>query len=119
MIFSKFLPFYIMRYEKNLDDIAFSEERREANERAHAEGMQQGLQEGMQQGLQEGLQQGLQQGLEQGLQAQRQTLVKNIENAMRNFRIDLETACKGLGTTVEEYQAAKEELKTDAQKINK
>lgn len=174
-----FLPFYIMRYEKDLDDIASSEERREAllgeievilerlehalctepnvyqdllmlmhkvadyllreheefkeevgavmggkvlplpsdawreaNERAHAEGLQQGLQEGLQQGLQEGLQEGLQ----QGLQGQHQILVRSIENAMQNFRIDLETACKGLGTTVGEYQAAKEALKVSVRR---
>ncbi len=28
-----------------------------------------------------------------------------------NFKIDLKTACEGLGTTVEEYQKAKERIK--------
>ena len=64
----------------------------EASERVHAEGLQQGSQ--------------------QGLQAQHQMLVKNIENAMQNLHIDLETACKGLGTIVEEYEAAKGALQT-------
>lgn len=34
-------------------------------------------------------------------------LVQSVEAAMRNFNIDLEAACEGLGTTVEAYQRAK------------
>ncbi|MBQ7944117.1 MAG: Rpn family recombination-promoting nuclease/putative transposase [Lachnospiraceae bacterium] len=34
-------------------------------------------------------------------------LVQSVEAIMRNFNIDLETACKGNDTTVEEYQKAK------------
>ena len=35
------------------------------------------------------------------------TLAKNVEAAMRNFHISLKEACEGLGTTVEEYEKAK------------
>ena len=34
-------------------------------------------------------------------------LIKSVEAAMEHFRVDLQTACAGLGTTVEEYQKAK------------
>ena len=47
-------------------------------------------------------------GLEKGLKQAASNLIKNVESAMKNFSIDLEKACEGLGTTVEEYQAAKE-----------
>lgn len=46
-------------------------------------------------------------GIEQG-NAQR--LIKSIEANMRNFKIDLETACEGNDITVEEYWKAKELL---------
>lgn len=36
-----------------------------------------------------------------------QTLVRNIEAAMKNFGISLEKACAGLDVTVEEYRRAK------------
>ena len=48
---------------------------------------------------------GLKQGIEQGMA---KSLVKNVESAMKNFGIDLQRACEGLGTTVEEYEQAKE-----------
>ncbi|MGN0365337.1 MAG: hypothetical protein ACI4E5_05280, partial [Suilimivivens sp.] len=35
-------------------------------------------------------------------------LVKSVESAMENFKIDLRRACEGIGTTVEEYRKAKE-----------
>ena len=47
-------------------------------------------------------------GIEKG---KAETLVKSVESAMKNFDIDLQKACEGLGTTVEEYQAAKEQKK--------
>ncbi|MBD5393325.1 MAG: Rpn family recombination-promoting nuclease/putative transposase [Lachnospiraceae bacterium] len=62
---------------------------------------------GLQQGIEQGLQQGLQQGIEQGIS---ETLVKNVESAMKNFGIDLQKACKGLGTTIEEYDNAKKKI---------
>lgn len=52
-----------------------------------------------------GIERGIEKGIEQG-SAQR--LVKSIEANMRNFKIDLETACKGNDITVEEYWTAKE-----------
>ena len=51
---------------------------------------------------------GIQRGIEQG---HAEALVKSVESAMKNFGIDLQKACEGLGTTVEEYQAAKEQKK--------
>lgn len=38
------------------------------------------------------------------------TLVSNIENAVQNFKISLEDACMGLGTTVDNYERAKQLL---------
>lgn len=38
------------------------------------------------------------------------TLIKNVEAAMKNFGINLENACAGLGTTVEEYGNAKTKI---------
>ena len=35
------------------------------------------------------------------------TLAKSVEAVMRNFHISLKEACEGLGTTVEEYEKAK------------
>ena len=37
-----------------------------------------------------------------------ETLVKSVEIVMKNFGIDLQKACEGIGTTVEEYHRAKE-----------
>ena len=37
-----------------------------------------------------------------------ETLIKNVETLMRNFDIDLQKACEGLGISVEEYKSAKE-----------
>ena len=51
---------------------------------------------------------GIQRGIEQG---HAEALVKSVESAMKNLGIDLQKACEGLGTTVEEYQAAKEQKK--------
>lgn len=57
--------------------------------------------------LETGIQIGEAKGREEGTA---QTLIKNIESAMRNFGIDLQKACEGLGTTVEEYEAAKKKI---------
>ena len=38
------------------------------------------------------------------------TLVKSVEAAMKNFNIDLQQACTGLGTSVEEYEKAKKQV---------
>ena len=52
----------------------------------------------------EGLEDGIKEGEKVGVL---KTLVKNVEAAMRNFHISLKEACEGLGTTVEEYEKAK------------
>lgn len=48
-------------------------------------------------------------GLELGIA---RNLIKTVESAMKNLGTNLEKACEILGTTVEEYQAAKEKLST-------
>ena len=35
------------------------------------------------------------------------TLVDSVDNAIKNFRLDVKTACEGLGITVEMYENAK------------
>ncbi|MDE7259594.1 MAG: Rpn family recombination-promoting nuclease/putative transposase [Lachnospiraceae bacterium] len=57
-------------------------------------------------GLAQGIEQGIQRGTEIG---SRRTLIRNVESAMKNFNIDLQQACEGLGTSVEEYERAKEQ----------
>lgn len=37
-------------------------------------------------------------------------LVKSVNTVMRNLKMDLEKACESIGTTVEEYEKAKEEI---------
>lgn len=41
-----------------------------------------------------------------------QTLIKNVEAVRKNFKIDLRAACEGLGITVEEYEKAKEQIRS-------
>ena len=38
-------------------------------------------------------------------------LVQNVEAAMKNFHLDLRTACEGLGSSLKEYERAKKLLK--------
>ena len=52
---------------------------------------------------------GIQRGEELG---EARNLIKNIESAMKSLSIDLQKACEILGTTVEEYQAAKKKFAT-------
>ncbi|MBO5474522.1 MAG: hypothetical protein J6A08_12185 [Lachnospiraceae bacterium] len=48
-------------------------------------------------------------GKEEGKEEEHAKMViAMVNSAMENFQIDLETACKGLGITVEEYRSAKE-----------
>ena len=61
-------------------------------------------------GLRKGMEKGIEEGLERGQRETARTLLSNVDNAMENFHVDLESACKGLGTTVEAYRAAKELL---------
>lgn len=54
---------------------------------------------------------GMAKGKELGLEEGRlKTLIKYVESAMKNFNIDLQQACEGLGTTVEEYEKAKQKV---------
>lgn len=57
--------------------------------------------------LEIGIEHGKELGLEQGTL---KTLVKNVESAMKNFNIDLPSACKGLEISVEEYEEAKRQI---------
>ncbi len=65
------------------------------------------LEIGLKQGIEQGLEQGIEQGIERGMA---KSLIKNVESAMRSFNVDLQRACEGLGTTLEEYEAAKEKI---------
>lgn len=52
---------------------------------------------------------GIARGKELGLEEGRlKNLAENVEAAMKNFNIDLQKACEGLGTSVEEYEKAKQ-----------
>lgn len=57
-----------------------------------------------------GIRKGMEQGLERGQKETARILLSNVEHAMESFHVDLERACEGLGTTVDDYQAAKELL---------
>lgn len=61
-------------------------------------------------GLRKGIEKGIEEGLERGRKEAARTLLSNVEHAMESFHVDLESACKGLGTTMEAYRAAKELL---------
>ena len=59
-------------------------------------------------GREEGLRQGIEKGIEQGIKHEHgRMVVEVVDSAMTNFHVDLETACKGLDITVEEYYIAK------------
>ena len=74
-------------------------------------GLAQGRKMGIEQGRVEGIEQGRTEGIEQGLeQGRANTLIKNVEAAMKNFGIDLQRACEGLGASVEEYESAKKQI---------
>ena len=60
-------------------------------------------------GREEGLKQGIEKGIEQGIKHEHgRMVVEVVDSAMTNFHVDLETACEGLGITVEEYNKAKQ-----------
>ncbi|MCI6715201.1 MAG: hypothetical protein MR523_09710 [Lachnospiraceae bacterium] len=60
-------------------------------------------------GREEGLRQGIEKGIEQGIKHEHgRMVVEVVDSAMTNFHVDLETACEGLGITVEEYNKAKQ-----------
>lgn len=56
-------------------------------------------------GLEKGMERGIERGIEQG---NAQTLISNVESLMKNFNIDMQQACEGLGITVEKYESARE-----------
>lgn len=62
------------------------------------------VRQGKKEGIEEGRKGGITEGLEGG-EARR--LAADIENAMKFFRVTLEKACEGLGTTVRGYEEAK------------
>ncbi len=55
-----------------------------------------------------GIRKGMEKGMEQAQKETARTLASNVNHVMESFRVDLERACEGIGTTVEAYQAAKE-----------
>jgi len=142
-----FLPFYIMRYEKDMSDISASAERKKALLEEYEDIMDR-LEEALkdepdvyqdilqlmrkvadyQLSRQDNLKEEV--GAVMGgkvlplpsdkLREERaagraegryQTLVNAVDNAMKNFHVDLEAACKALEITADEYQLAKETLK--------
>lgn len=58
-------------------------------------------------GVAHGEERGIEKGIEKGTA---QTLVKNIDSAMKNLGIGLQQACEALGTSIEEYENAKQTL---------
>ena len=58
-------------------------------------------------GMARGEELGEERGIEKGIA---QNLVKNIDSAMKNLGIDLQQACEALGTSIEEYENAKQTL---------
>lgn len=72
-----------------------------------AHGEERGEKRGIEKGIEIGVARGEKRGIGKGAA---QTLVKNIESAMQNFGIDLQQACEGLDTSIEEYEHAKQTL---------
>ena len=58
-------------------------------------------------GVARGEERGIEKVIETGIA---ETLVKNIDSAMKNLGINLQHACEALGTSVEEYEKAKQTL---------
>ena len=77
------------------------EEKALEREDGRAEGREEGRKEGRKEGSKEGTKEGV-----------AQTLIKNVEAVRKNFKIDLRAACEGLGITVEEYEKAKEQIRS-------
>ena len=58
--------------------------------------------------LRKGRSQGRKEGKKEGQKVGRaEKLVQNVEAAMKNFHLDLRTACEGLGSSLKEYERAK------------
>ncbi len=53
-------------------------------------------------------------GMEAGYhKGEANAFVKNVESAMKNFHLNLQEACEGLGITIEEYEKAKIQKELD------
>ena len=72
----------------------------EIRQRYHDVGFQEGYDEGHEVGYGAGHEAGYDEG-------RSRALVGIVENAMKNFHLDLQSACEGIGTTVEAYEKAK------------
>ena len=58
------------------------------------------------------LKKGRSQGRKEGQKVGRaEKLAQNVEADMKNFHLDLRTACEGLGSSLKEYERAKKLLK--------
>ena len=80
-------PDITVRDERILDLAGIVEEVKQSEE---WEGVKMNILEiGLAQGIEKGIEQGIEKGLEQGTA---QTLVKNVESAMKHFKIDLSKA---------------------------
>lgn len=95
----------ILHLDKIVGEVKQSEEWEAVKMNILEIGLAQGIERGMQIGIEQGIEQGIQRGTEIG---SFQTLIRNVESAMKNFNIDLRQACEGLGASVEEYERAKE-----------
>ena len=91
----------------NLDRIVREVKQSEEWEAVKMNILEIGLNKGMERGIKQGIEQGIGRGLEQG---RMETLVRNVEAAMKNFNIDLQHACQGLEISAEEYEKAKEQI---------
>lgn len=60
--------------------------------------------------LEIGIQHGMQQGMQKGMQKGMQILVNSVENVAVNLKTDIESACRIVGVSQEEYEKAKEQL---------
>lgn len=66
-----------------------------------------GFEQGKELGMREGRRIGIEEGIKEGIKEGKEMLVRNIESAMKNFDVDLQKACDGLGVSVAEYEEAK------------
>ncbi|MCM1123777.1 MAG: DUF936 domain-containing protein [Eubacterium sp.] len=60
--------------------------------------------------LEIGIERGKELALEEGKIQGYEILIRNVESAMKNFNLDLQKACEGLGTSIEEYEDAKQQV---------
>ena len=98
-------PEIIIKDERivELDEIV-----REVKESEEWEEVQMDIMEiAMERGMQYGIEKGIEQGIEQGMA---KNLIKNVDSAVKNFGVSLQRACEGLGTSLEEYEAARKKI---------